>query len=266
MKWLLLLLMSFPAWSQDCGGCTPYYDLLPQVPLPSWPLELINIREINHTTNNRINYCERPVEMVDTIVLHHTQSPPQRTAEDVNSWHITDKEKPYHTVAYTYLINAPYPGSRNVTPQVSEGRPLGMAGGHAGSEAWSAMTPDQRRLWDSGKVLCGYAGRPFKVDPSKVNDKGQIKSNITTIGVAVIGNYADYHRRKNREGLIPTPQPSSQTQDMIARLACQLQKKYPNMKSIKVHWEYNETTCPGSIEKYVTAIKNRAKALGCEFN
>jgi hypothetical protein len=51
-----------------------------------------------------------------------------------------------------------------------------------------------------------------------------------------------------------------------ARLACQLQRSYPRVKTIRYHAYYRATLCPGLIEKRLQQIRNKAKEFGCDFN
>ena len=295
MKYIafLCLFSSFSVWATDPSFCpvcpVPYLshvlplDVLPQ--LPWLNQDLIEIKKINYQKNTNASFCTRPPEMVDTIVIHHSESGANDTATQMNQYHLdrysykVDSQgrflrdaqgrkikDPWYMVGYSYVVNSAYPNATLPLPLVTEGRPLEIVGSHAGSTAFTKMDEEQQRIWDEGKVVCGKEGGPFKVDP-KQSLNGTIKANISTIGVVVVGNYAvksssnpnGYPSTKPR---IPTPQ----TIDMLARLACQLQKKHPRMKTIKWHKFYHLTSCPGDLVDHVGQMKILAKGYGCEFN
>lgn len=255
--------------AQDCVNCPRYNSVWDwfRIALPEWPLELIEVEKVDYQRNGHASFCKRPEDMVDTIVLHHTETPSTNTPEDINRYHLNrgSANDPWYMIAYTYVISSPYPGNSNPEPKVSEGRPLEIVGAHAGSNAFIPMDAHQTRLWNEGKIVCGKEGGRFSVDRSLVQN-GRIKANVTTVGMVVIGNYVPFSRNNpNGYPRNRVRNPSSQTQDMIARMACQLQKKYPRMKNIKWHSQYNSTDCPGTVKNFVTQIKNMAKGYGCEF-
>jgi N-acetylmuramoyl-L-alanine amidase len=258
------LLLSLRVLAQDCENCAGPVP----VPEPEWPIQYIDVKKVDYQRNKKAEFCSRPPEIVDTIVLHHTETPSTKTAIYVNDLHLNRESggDPWYMVAYSYLVNAPYPGASVPDPIVTEGRPMDLVGAHAGSNIFVPMDEEQTKAFADGKIVCGKEGQPFKVDPTMV--KGTtIKANVTTIGLVVIGNYAPI-ARDNPGGYSPrNPRyPTEKTQDMIARLSCQLQKKYPRMKSIRWHSYYHSTSCPGTIKNYIGQIKAKAKELGCEFN
>ena len=260
-----LLLISINALAQDdCTNCNrgPIIQL-PRPILPDWPLKLIDIKtDINYKRNKSVEYCKRPVEILDTIVFHHSETPPSRTAQDMNQYHI---DRGWYMGGYSYVVNSAYEGTSSPAPLVSELRPLDLVGSHAGTEVFVPMDNSQKEIWDSGKVVCGKEGGDFKVDPEQIKGD-KIKANVTTLGVVVVGNYAPYSRQNPSGYPASKPRyPSDQTQDMLARLSCQLQKKYPAMKNIRWHNYYHSTDCPGTIKKFIEQIKAKAKGYGCDF-
>jgi hypothetical protein len=271
MKNLILCLLLFAspmALAQDCSDC-PSSDGLPSqtLPLPEWPLELVKIEKEDYPRNRHASFCKRPVEMVDTIVLHHSETTSSTTPLQINEMHLNrgTPQDPWLMVAYSYQINAPYPGATKPAMKVTEGRPLDLVGAHAGTDVFVPMNDFQKKIWDEGQIVCGVEGGNFGVDPKQVRD-GKIKANVTTIGVVIIGNYAPFSRDNPNGWRRSHPRyPTKQTQDEIARLSCQLQKKYPNMKNIKWHNYYHSTSCPGTIKDYVNQIKTLAKGYGCDF-
>ena len=265
---LILVFFSIPLHSQDCVNCGPDLNIAPVLPVQPYPLELIPIQHPVYPRNNRATFCKRPVEMVDSIVLHHTATSSIASAQVINRMHLNEGSAadPWYMVAYSYLVGAPYTGDSRPVSAVFEGRPLDIVGAHAGSNVFLPMNETQIKIWDSGRVVCGREGEAFTVSNSLVQ-QGRIKANVTTIGVSVIGNYSPrsasnplgYNRSRPRL-------PSLGTIDMIARLSCQLQKQYPNMKNIKWHSQYHSTECPGTIKDVVGQIKSKAKGYGCDFN
>ncbi len=263
---LLILALPFAASAQDCVNCPtspiPYQDL----PLPAWPLQLIDIEKMNYPTNPRATYCKRPEDMVDTIVIHHTAGFESRSPLDINREHMNQgsASDPWYMAAYTYFVNASYAGNSNIRPRVTEGRPLNIVGAHAGSNIFVPMSEEQKKIWEKGEITCGKDDN-FRVTPSLVRN-GRIKANVTTIGVAVIGNYSPFSRNNPTGYNRRRPRyPTLQTLDMLGKLSCQLQKKYPRMKEIKWHSYYHPTQCPGTIKNYINHIKTVARRFGCEF-
>jgi hypothetical protein len=235
---------------------------------PEWPVELIPVAKAEYKRNQNAVFCLRPVEMVDTLVLHHSETSPETTPERINDYHLArgTPEDPWYMIAYSYVINSPYKGSNLPLPIITEGRPLGLVGAHAGTHAFVEMDEIQSKLWKEKKVLCGKENEEPQFD-GKLEQAGKLKANITTIGVVITGNYAPYSTDNPSGYSRRSPRyPTRQTQDMVARLACQLQKKYPRMKYIKWHNFYHSTTCPGTIKSYIGQIKVMAKEYGCEFN
>jgi hypothetical protein len=204
--------------------------------------------------------------MVDTIVIHHSETPVTDSPYKINEYHLSrgTAEDPWLMIAYSFVVNSPYPGIDIPRAAVTEGRPLEIVGAHAGSNVFAPMDENQKKMYDDGKITCGN-GDDFKVDPNMVVD-GKIKANVTTIGVVVVGNYAPFSAEN--PGGFPEDKPlhpSAATVDLLARTACQLQKQYPGVKSIKWHNYYHETTCPGTIAEHISKIIELAGKYGCEF-
>lgn len=205
---------------------------------------------------------------MDTIVLHHSETPQTDSPERINEFHLArgTANDPWYMIGYSYTINAPYPGDSQPRMRVTEGRPMNLVGSHAGSNVFLPMDAEQKRIWDEGKITCGKENGEFKVDPTLVKD-GKIKANVTTIGLVVIGNYAPFSRTNPNGYSRRNPRyPTRATLDLIARMACQLQKKHPRIKNIKWHNYYRPTSCPGTIQQYIGRIKTLARNYGCEFN
>lgn len=272
MKGLLLVLLLFPAITRAGDfNTTPEVSQLmefPQPVNPEWPVELIDINYVNYERNTKASFCRRPTEMVDTIVIHHSETTSTATPEYINELHLArgSAEDPWYMIAYTYVINSPYAGNKVPTSKITEGRPIEIVGAHAGTNIFVPMSDLQKEIFEDKKIVCGKESEEPKFDPSIVQD-GKIKANVTTIGVVVNGNYAPFSRTNPGGYSKRSPRyPTAKTQDMIARLSCQLQKKYPNMKNMRWHNYYHSTSCPGTIKSYIGQIKTLAKGYGCAFN
>lgn len=271
-KLFLLPLFLIPsAQATDCYHCSLWNyweEWFPVISIPEWPFEYIKVEKVDYKRNEKATYCTRPVEIIDTIVLHHSGSPSTSTSQEINNYHVNRSSggDPWYMIGYSYVINSPYQGMKVPTPKVSEGRPLEIVGSHAGSDAYVPMDEEQKKMWDEKKIVCGKSGETFAVDPKQVKD-GKIKANVTTLGVVVLGNYAPFSKW-NPGGYAPgKPRyPTKQTLEMAAKLSCQLQKKYPRMTKLHWHSMYNATDCPGNLKQNVEEIKKIAKGLGCNFN
>lgn len=270
MKILLLLLGLFLVkygQAQDCYNCIGNLDYLRPV-VPEWPIEYTKIEKVDYERNADASYCKRPMEMVDTVVLHHSETPNTDSPQRLNEYHLArgSKDDPWLMIAYSYVINAPYSGQTFPPLKLSEGRPIEIVGAHAGTGVFVPMDDVQKKLWAEGKITCGKTGETFKVDP-RYESNGKISANVSTIGLVVSGNYAPFSKYNPRGYAKNKPRfPTKETQDLIARMSCQLQKKHPRIKYIKWHSYYKATSCPGTIKNYLSKIKAQARKYGCEFN
>lgn len=273
MKILIFsLLLVAPVWAQE--NCpipvvTPFMD--EEIEVLSDQLgpqeELIKVEKVEYKRNANAEFCKRPTEMVDTIVIHHSETTSLDTALDINRYHLDrgTATDPWLMIAYGFVINSPYAGGRIPLPKVTEGRPMDIVSASQGSNAWVTLTEDQKKLWDDGKITCGKEGGTWaKKDALVVN--GKIKANVTTVGLVVNGNYT-LKSAKNPNGYVKgkTRNPTKDTQLMIAKLACQLQRQYPTIKYIKWHSYYHATSCPGTIKNFIGNIKTLAKQYSCDF-
>lgn len=295
-SFIFLILFSMPIFAQDCcDNCSKPQDNkgildwlsffikvdrrepcppirtepvpVPIIPEPEWPLELIKVTKVDYQRNEHASFCKRPTEIVDTIVIHHSETPSTNTAQDINRYHLDrgTPQDPWYMIAYSYVVNSPYPGNTKPIPVVTEGRPMDLVGAHAGTNIFIPMDENQKKLWDEGKVTCGKNGEEFKVNPEMVKD-GKIKANVTTLGLVVVGNYAPMTRNNPNGYTGAVRNPSSQTLEMVAKMSCQLQKKHPTIKYIKYHSMYHATSCPGNLKNFISKIAALAKGYGCAFN
>src|SRR4051812_26581845 len=124
------------AYAQDCIECMHPSALKPKLPLnPEWPIQFIEVEKVPLRKNPKATYCLRPTDIIDTIVIHHTEGLPTRDPAEVNDYHANRQSQgePWYMVAYSFLVNSPYVGESDVRPRVTEGRPIEIVGAHAGS-------------------------------------------------------------------------------------------------------------------------------------
>ncbi len=274
----LILFSHSLAYADDSGSDTFLtYPFEEQISPDNNEGDLIEVQKTTYIRNKKASFCTRPPEMVDTIVIHHSETPSTSTPQDINAYHLNrgSAADPWYMIAYSFVINSPYEGATTPTPRASEGRPFEIVGAHAGSNIFVPMDDVQRELWTKKKILCGKENQVPKYDATLVKNK-KIKANVTTIGIVVNGNYAPYYipgQPRNLNGWkvgeerIPTPD----TIDMVARLSCQLQKKYLRIKTLTYHRYYHSTSCPGTFydkdpkKDYMVKIQQKAKEYGCDF-
>lgn len=272
---LLVLAQTFTVSAQDCPHCPPSpswlsifnpYNL-PAVPEPE---PLIEIRTPALTRNALASYCRRNTDVVDTIVFHHTQTPSTSTVQNINDMHLDrgSAADPWLMIGYHYTINSPYAGGTIPAPVVNQGRPFDLAGSHAGTNSYRSADEETKDLMAlDGAIRCGTVSGPLTEATDKFNPSGLVKANYNTVAIALIGNYAK--RSSENPGGWRAPNrrfPSTATIEMAGKLACELQRKHPRLKTIRVHRYYNSTDCPGLVEDRIPQIKAVAARFGCTFN
>ncbi len=273
---LLIFLFSYEVKAQWIDWCVPdhFYNfqelekLYPYITRITPDPDLIDIRRPKYETNPEASFCKRPMEMLDTVVFHHSETASSWTPEMINALHLerSTNNDPWYMIAYSYVISSPYRGETLPVPEVAQGRPLDIVGAHAGGESYVSMDEIQTKLWTEGKVTCGKEGGVFQVDPDLLRN-GKIKANVTTVGVVITGNYAPFSKLNPLGYKKDNPRnPTQETLVMAAKMSCQLQKKNPRIKKIGWHSQYKATACPGTIKNYISEIKTIAKGYGCEFN
>lgn len=282
MKQLLLFLLMMPV-----GLCfadeEADYEIIPpnmyeeQLRLER-PNNLIEISSVDYQRNKKATFCTRPTDMIDTIVLHHSETRNTEGPLDINRYHLNrpSGNDPWYMIAYSFVMMAPYEGDTLPALKAYYGRPIDIVGAHAGSNIFVPMDSVHKKLWAAKKIRCGKENQIPKYDSTLVKN-GKIKANVTTVGVVVNGNYSVFsgpylpdgsvNRYPNPNGFIPPKQPTTTLIDALARLSCQLQKTYPRIKTLAFHNQYHPTSCPGSIqeEQNLKAIQSKAKEYGCEF-
>lgn len=271
---LILALVSLPAFGQDCVHCAAldtFARLLPSplaAPLRKLMEPLIPIEQPVLRTNPAAKQCYRNESMVDTIVFHHSSSSPAQSIQTINEGHLNrySPGDPWHMIGYHYTINAPYAGTSGAI-KVSQGRPFNLSGAHVGSDSYASMSTSTRDLLaKNNSVVCGSPGRPYAVPDDRFNAQGQGKGNYTTVGVVIIGNYAQRSASNISGYPVGKPRyPSDATIEAAGKLACELQRRHPRITKMSWHNAWKQTACPGTVKARIEQIKVVARRFGCTF-
>jgi hypothetical protein len=231
--------------------------------------ELIKIIPTNLETNKNATFCKRDPEVMDTIIFHHSETPTTTTVSEINDYHLNrgSSSDPWYMIGYHFAITAPYSTGR-LKKAVYAGRPIDIAGAHVGGEVYSINGSEEtKQLLQASPLLCGKENEEPKIASDTFNAKGEYKINHTSVAIVVIGNYAVKSRHNPGGYSSSRPRrPSSSVLDMSARLACELQKQYPRLKTLKWHNFYKATSCPGLIKNEISKIATLARKYGCTFD
>lgn len=216
----------------------------------------------NYDRNFNVSYCVRKLDVINKIIIHHTASFPTASPEVINQWHIQSGTR--HMVSYHYLIQGGYASNQNseatLPIKIYQGRPLNMVGAHAGSKSYVDPTSEQKKTLKNNPLMC-YLNKK-KVQDNSMFKNNKVKTNVTSIGIAIIGNYAPFSQRN------PSGGDNMVDDDLlteVAKLSCYLQKKYPAINQIQGHQNVAKTQCPGSLENKIDQIKRYANKYGCDF-
>lgn len=280
----------------------------PSIPIITIPEELEP--EIHPHEYDNVNYkgtfCLREENIVDTAIIHHTATSNQFDPQDINDTQVVAHENdvnsngdpdPWYMIAYNYAITSDYNQSDS---KVYQGRPDNMKGAHAGGYVnLDQLDPTVQNLVKDYNFICGYntdQDKNHTIDKRDYNTEkkykkelkeGYISANMTSVGVAVIGNYMpDLIRTHN--GYSPNPSgypsngairyPTDDALKKVGQLICKLKKeKYPNLRKITDHnfikikkaladgTATSGTCCPGTVYYRMQRIKNFAMEA-CNFN
>ena len=256
------------------------------------------MQQPNYWVNSGSDFCVRPNELVDTVVLHHTAMDIHQDGVDLNAAHINKPGGGWYMLGYHYVFGNVDEGKRwdgflesiLTDPIIQEGRPGHLVGAHASAlmdkkdispTVWSL-------LQDKGKIRCYKSSSPLYLqgaprllkNEEKIQQQiknGNVRANITSIGIGVRGNLAK-KSDENPEGYFPgSSHVLSENMTLstdrglsydIGRFICHLKKsKYPHLKKIWGHntilktavWSNSGgTCCPGLIARYLPRIINVA--------
>lgn len=237
------------------------------------PLEDLVINKVKYKTskNKNATYCIRDKKALSGITIHHTATPTSWTPQDINRFHLNRSTAgdPWYMIGYHYLIN-----SQSKT--ISQARPLEYSGAHAGGYDAPLNSIEYDRIKDL-KVTCAHTKKQHqKQRPHPLSDdfnsNGQAKGNVTTVGVALIGNFeTKYKSTVSGVTLIKNPakvtkRASPEAIIKVAKLACKLQRENPTIKVIRPHSYYHSTNCPGSVIADLKKVSSLASEYGCSFD
>jgi hypothetical protein len=267
---------------EDCVNCqtnqlpaisTGAIELVEQASVedPQLP-PLVEILKVKLKRNNKAVRCIRNTDVVDTIVLHHSESGTKQRIQDINQYHLNQgtAADPWLMIGYHYTINSPY-SNQNFKSSITEGRPIEIVGAHVGGGSYEQPSLETRAILEKNPIKCGkesgiqtQAADTFRAVAGIAATEA--KANVTTVGIVVIGNYALYSRANPGGFSASKPRiPTKETLELTAKLSCELQRKHPRIKNIKWHNYYKDTSCPGLLKDYIGQIKAIAKGYGCEF-
>jgi len=242
------------------------------------PKELIKIHPVEYKVNPspKATYCLRDEMMAEYLVVHHSSSKSTKDPFAINQEHINNSsnEDQWYMIGYNYLISTSFDGATTEKPKVFKGRAPNVKGAHAGGYT---TTLEDEKLEELSKypIYCGNEQIGMeKVDiMSQLNSKGGISGNLVSQGVVVIGNFSPIEFHEIDGVKVPinidsslTPEiPSLEQIDALARLACTLQKKNPNLKTIVPHSYFKNTSCPGTLVNLFSKIKGMTESYGCSY-
>lgn len=222
------------------------------------PYPAPKIEEPNLEVNPKGDFCLRDMKSVDTLVLHHTGTFKNDTLEEINDYHISHG---WYKVGYNFIYN---PNQNNQV--FYQTRNPFMNGSHAGAYAYSKTKTPSFKPKD---LACFTVDGEIYPKPDKlINPEGYVKANSTSIGLAIMGNFAPFDPVTNPTGYQDHESGRLEQKDIseIAKLMCHLQGRYPSLKYLKKHDDYKDTICPGDIEKDLSIIIKKTKELGCDFS
>jgi hypothetical protein len=258
-------------WVDDFLQQHPSSTLFDQVHLLDLLLEKkVEVIEVDYKVNQGSFYCKRPMDVVDTIVIHHTATSENESPERINEGHLNrSPDDPWLMIGYHYLVTQKSQ-RHGLTPKIYRGRPDNYVGAHAGGEAISREYPETlKNKLLTKKISCGrYPGSLHKVNPT-LDESGNTRANDTTLAISFIGNFAAFDAVLNPTGYRPVNKvyyPSDESLREAAQLVCQLKNKYPTISKLGYHQQYKATSCPGSVKMVLGKIKSFAKEYGCSLN
>lgn len=288
-----------------------FINNIKQPVIPDVPIEIVPNLTINDYEFKNIHYdgsyCERDKNMVDTAVVHHTATSNGFTPQDIHNTQVASHENdvdsdgnpdPWYMIAYNYAVTAGYTGN-NVS--VYQARPTYLRGAHAGGHVnLDQLDASVREIAKKHEIKCGYnddkdanhtidrrnvkAQRKF----NKERRNGYISANMTSVGVAVIGNYMPDMIKKRSGGFSANPSgyprnkgvryPADNALKKVGELICKLKKEeHPHLRKITDH-NYIKikkaiadgtatygTCCPGTVWYRMNKIRQYAMEA-CGFS
>jgi hypothetical protein len=256
--------------------------VLPPVVAPPRPRDIIDnleIKKLNYPVNKNKNatHCLRDMSLVDSLIIHHTATTNKMTPEGINRDHINNSTRndQWYMIGYNYLVSTTQHGGSASSPSIIQGRPPEMAGAHAGGFT-KELDEKQIENLKTQKINCGNENEMIEdTADSILQPDNTINANFTSLGIAVIDNFeARYTVNaggvvvfRNVQGGVKPKHPSDSVLREVAKLACKIQRDYPNVKKIYPHSYFRATVCPGTLIAYLNKIVEYANQYnGCHYN
>ncbi len=242
-------------------------------------IPIVTILDYENNKDKNVTFCRRSTNNLKYLVIHHTGTDEAASPEVINDYHVNHNN--WYMLGYNYLISTKYRGASRNSPQVFSGRPPEMQGAHTGSKSLNLSSSDEQELKSKyqfcGNEQIGLTAQNVYEYSQELNEskkqKNGISGNFYSLGIAVIGNYEPITYRKVGKTLVPSNLLTKEVltpNDIIikktAELSCDLQKKFPQIKTIVPHSFFKVTDCPGRLINFLHDIKKHAKSLGCNFN
>ncbi len=245
--------------------------------------------------SKKATYNMRGSDIVDTIVIHHTGEGTKLTtnAEVIHKMHVnrSTRNSPWYMVGYNYIVSLGGNGSSIQSPAIIEGRNPSFRGAHAGGDTLPLAPKNLKKLFNTfqyynckedlrNKVMTpsaitknnicsesfqpidnnGYQCADLSSNIADINNDGSLSGNMTSIGIAVMGNFSDNHVRTFRGTQIysaPKINVASIKENLIPKLVDlinALKKEYPNLKKVVPHNYFKATECPGTIQQILGSV------------
>jgi hypothetical protein len=245
----------------------------------------------NETFNMRTD------DIVDTVVIHHTGDYTnfETSAESIHKTHVNK----WYMIGYNYLISFGGNGATIEKPRVIQGRDPSYKGAHAGGETLplspktinsfyeniqgyhceedlSSITTESSKI--QTQTTCDETPNDerrknptcasFSTSIADVERDGTVNGNLTSIGIALLGNFDTKHRRTFlNENLydskkVHISKVKDQAVEKLVTLINALKTQFPNLKKIVPHSYFRPTRCPGSVAEILQEV---AQQTGLNF-
>ena len=242
--------------------------------------QIDGVHQLDYPTNKDkdVTFCRRSTENLKYLVIHHSGTDASTTPEQINNYHINYNN--WYMLGYNYLVSTSFNGAQLDAPQVFTGRPPEMQGAHTGSKSVRLLNRDYFDLKEQtqfcGNEQVGLIAQNMydyarEIKENKKNQNG-VSGNFFSLGIVVIGNYEPIRYKKVNGTLVPSNLhteevlvPTKEVIQTVGELSCQIQKKFPNIKTIVPHSYFKNTDCPGRLLQFLKEITDHANSLGCRF-
>lgn len=242
-------------------------------------------------------YSMRDTQMIDTIVIHHTGpgSTLGTNVENIHTQHVdrSTEGDPWYMVGYNFLLNMGGNGSSLEKPNIVVGRDISFRGAHAGGNTLPLSMNQIENLFNSyqyyncrenventqlnpkkiqTKTICeeptsntgssadDYTCGALASNIASLNTDGSISGNMTTVGIAVMGNFIKEKAKTfmGQEIYSHTTVNIKEVQKTLipklVELINALKKDHPTIKRIVPHSYFKSTECPGNVKDILSTV------------